>query len=43
MIYINKLFEILGFPHEIALGEDLADWNKMTDDEKHALSFNGIF
>lgn len=27
------------FPHEIALGEDLADWKKMTDDEKHALSF----
>ncbi len=27
------------FPHEIALGEDLADWKKMTEDEKHALSF----
>lgn len=27
------------FPHEIALGEDLADWKKMTDDERHALSF----
>ncbi len=27
------------FPHEIALGEDLSDWKKMTDDERHALSF----
>lgn len=27
------------FPHEIALGEDLEDWKKMTDDERHALSF----
>lgn len=27
------------FPHEIALGEDLDDWKKMTDDERHAVSF----
>lgn len=27
------------FPHEIALGEDLEDWKKMTDDEKHAVTF----
>ncbi len=27
------------FPFEIALGEDLADWAKMTDSEKHAVSF----
>jgi len=27
------------FPHEIALGEDLDDWKKMTDDEKHAVTF----
>ncbi|MEI6379142.1 MAG: ribonucleotide-diphosphate reductase subunit beta [Candidatus Falkowbacteria bacterium] len=27
------------FPHEISLGEDLEDWKKMTDDEKHAVTF----
>lgn len=27
------------FPHEIQLGEDLSDWNKMTDEEKHAVTF----
>jgi ribonucleoside-diphosphate reductase beta chain len=27
------------FPHEISLGEDLEDWRKMTDDEKHAVTF----
>ncbi len=27
------------FPNEIQLGEDLADWKKMTDEEKHALTF----
>jgi ribonucleoside-diphosphate reductase beta chain len=27
------------FPHEIALGEDLEDWKKMTEDERHAVSF----
>src|ERR1700679_357933 len=27
------------FPHEIALKEDLYDWEKMTDDERHAVKF----
>lgn len=27
------------FPHEIALKEDLDDWQTMTDDEKHAVTF----
>ncbi len=27
------------FPHEIALGEDLEDWKKMTEDERHAVTF----
>ncbi|HEX9664215.1 MAG TPA: ribonucleotide-diphosphate reductase subunit beta [Patescibacteria group bacterium] len=27
------------FPHEIQLGEDLADWKKMTEEERHAVSF----
>ena len=27
------------FPHEIALGEDLADWRAMTPDEKFAVQF----
>ena len=27
------------FPHEIPLGEDLADWKKMTEDERHAVEF----
>jgi ribonucleoside-diphosphate reductase beta chain len=27
------------FPHEIALKEDLDDWQKMTDDERHAVKF----
>lgn len=27
------------FPHEIALKEDLEDWNKMTSDERHAIMF----
>lgn len=27
------------FPHEIALKEDLADWEQMTEDEKHAVKF----
>ena len=27
------------FPHEITLKEDLEDWAKMTDDERHAVSF----
>jgi ribonucleoside-diphosphate reductase beta chain len=27
------------FPHEIQLGEDLADFKKMTDEERHAVTF----
>lgn len=27
------------FPHEIALGEDIADFRTMTDDERHAIKF----
>lgn len=27
------------FPHEIQLGEDLADWSKMSAEERHAVSF----
>lgn len=27
------------FPHEIALKEDLEDWENMTDDEQHAVKF----
>jgi len=27
------------YPHEIPLKEDLEDWEKMTDDEKHAVKF----
>ena len=27
------------FPHEIPLKDDLTDWNTMTEDEKHSVSF----
>jgi ribonucleoside-diphosphate reductase beta chain len=27
------------FPNEIQLGEDLSDWKKMSDEERHALTF----
>lgn len=27
------------FPHEVPLGEDMRDWDEMTDDEKHAVEF----
>lgn len=27
------------FPNEIQLGQDLADWKKMSDDERHALTY----
>ena len=27
------------FPHEIQLGEDLADWNKMSEEETNAITF----
>ncbi len=35
----NQAVRNTWFPFEIALGEDLADWAKMTDEEKHAVSF----
>jgi ribonucleoside-diphosphate reductase beta chain len=35
----NKAVRNTWFPHEIALKEDLEDWTKMTDDERHAVSF----
>ncbi len=35
----NQAVRNTWFPHEIALGEDLADWRKMTEDEKHAVEF----
>ena len=27
------------FPNEIQLGQDLADWKKMTDEERYAVEF----
>lgn len=27
------------FPHEVQLGEDVVKWNKMTEDEKHAVKY----
>ncbi len=35
----NQAVRNTWFPHEIALKEDLDDWIKMTDDEKHAVEF----
>ncbi len=35
----NKAVRNTWFPHEIALKEDLEDWEKMTDDERHAVKF----
>lgn len=35
----NQAVRNTWFPHEIALKEDLEDWGKMTDDERHAVSF----
>jgi len=35
----NQAVSNTWFPHEIALGEDLEDWKKMTEDERYALSF----
>lgn len=35
----NQAVRNTWFPHEIALKEDLADWEKMTEDEKHAVKF----
>lgn len=35
----NQAVRNTWFPHEIALKEDLDDWNNMTDDERHAVKF----
>lgn len=35
----NQAVRNTWFPHEIALKEDLADWEKMTEDERHAVKF----
>lgn len=35
----NQAVRNTWFPHEITLKEDLEDWSKMTDDERHAVSF----
>lgn len=35
----NQAVRNTWFPHEIALKEDLEDWGKMTDDERHAVKF----
>lgn len=35
----NQAVRNTWFPHEIALKEDLDDWAKMTDDERHAVEF----
>jgi ribonucleoside-diphosphate reductase beta chain len=35
----NQAVRNTWFPHEIALKEDVQDWEKMTDDERHAVKF----
>lgn len=35
----NQAVRNTWFPHEITLKEDLYDWEKMTDDERHAVEF----
>lgn len=35
----NQAVRNTWFPHEIALQEDLQDWAKMTEDERHAVKF----
>lgn len=35
----NQAVRNTWFPHEIALKEDLDDWQTMTEDEKHAVTF----
>jgi ribonucleoside-diphosphate reductase beta chain len=35
----NQAVRNTWFPHEIALKEDLEDWQSMTDDERHAVTF----
>lgn len=39
----NQAVRNTWFPHEITLKEDLDDWEKMTDDEKHAVKFTMAF
>jgi ribonucleoside-diphosphate reductase beta chain len=35
----NQAVRNTWFPHEIALKEDIDDWEKMTEDERHAVKF----
>ncbi len=35
----NQAVRNTWFPHEIPLGEDIKDWNDMTEDERHAVKF----
>ena len=35
----NQAVRNTWFPHEIALKEDIQDWEKMTEDERHAVKF----
>src|SRR5579872_4402592 len=35
----NQAVRNTWFPHEITLKDDLQDWAKMTDDERHAVTF----
>ncbi len=35
----NQAVRNTWFPHEIALQEDLQDWGRMTEDERHAVKF----
>jgi ribonucleoside-diphosphate reductase beta chain len=35
----NQAVRNTWFPHEIALQEDLQDWAKMTEDERHSITF----
>lgn len=35
----NQAVRNTWFPHEIPLGEDMADWRTMTEDERHAVTF----
>jgi ribonucleoside-diphosphate reductase beta chain len=35
----NQAVRNTWFPHEIALQEDLQDWARMTDDERHSVTF----
>ncbi len=39
----NQAVRNTWFPHEIALKEDLDDWQKMTEDERHAVKFTMAF